>query len=1275
MASEATSLPSGTVTFLFTDIEGSTELLKRLRDQYATVLADQRRILREIFTRQHGQEVDTQGDSFFISFPRATDAITAAVEAQKALAGHLWPKGVEVRVRMGLHTGEPMVAEEGYVGMDVHRAARIAHVGHGGQVLLSETTASLVRDELPESVSLIDLGRHRLKDMRRPEHIRQLVIEGLSSEFPPLTSLEALPPEVQLEVESLKLPSYLEEVEERPAPVFVGREHEMARLDGYLAHLMGGNGQVVFVTGGPGRGKTALLDAFARRAMTEHEALLVVKGNCSAHTGLGDPYLPFRDTMEMLTGDLEGRWASGRISRNCAVRLWEAMPEIIRALVEVGPGLIDVFVSGRSLLRRARESVVGGRVWMERLASLCEGERASQRELEGRNLFEQYGSVLGEVAERHPLVIVLDDLQWVDSASINLLFQLGQRGVGKRILILGAYRAEEVVLGRGDEPHPLEKVLSEFKRLYGDIWIDLSDIAEVEAHSFVEDYLDSEPNRLAEEFRTSLYKHTGGHPLFTVELLKDMQEHQILIHDENGCWIEGQEINWDTLPPRVEGVIEERIGRLGEEQRSTLRIASVEGEDFTAQVVAKVQQVSERHLLGMLSRELVKRHRLVCTWGEIKVGEHILSRYRFSHSLFQKFLYNDLSSGERRMLHGEVARVLEELYTGETEAIAVQLAHHYSEADQINQAVKYLQVAGDRARMVYAHQEAVEHYQRALRFLKERGDHEQASQVLMKLGLVYTADFKPEEARKAYMEAFAIWEPLRSSMDLQGHEIPAAALRIAIAEPLTVDPGMAGDDFSVFIAGQLFEGLVEISTDYNVLPAAAVRWEVLGEGSEYTFHLQEGLKWSDGSPLTAGDFEYAWKRNLTLASQSTVTDFLYVIRNARKYADGELDDLDKVGVKASDDRTLQVLLESPTAYFPHLLAHPVTYPLPRRIIEMQGQSWPDIDNLVSNGPYQLTEWEPGERLVLSKNPFYRGYFPGNAQTVECPIITDFEEVFKAYDLDALDAISMIGADPGTIARTQAAFPEDFFFTPHPSTVYLTFLSDRPPFDDVQVRWAFIQAVDRDALVCDATHNQFLAAKGGFLHPSMPGHSATIGLEYNPEEGRRQLVAAGYPEGDGFPQVSVLYTGGVRENQIISFLQRSWHEQLGIQVEAQNVEWGEFLERRKHNPTHLLLSGWLADYPDPDSMLRVLFHSSEGINPPRWHHERFDALVEEAARITNQQERLDLYREADRILIAEEAVIMPLGYVQGRYLVKPWVSMPRVSPILQRLKNVIVRQGI
>ncbi len=184
--SAAPALPTGTVTFLFTDIDGSTQLLRDLRDQYATVLADQRALLRAAFEKWRGREIDTQGDAFFVAFARAVDAIGAVVETQRALAKHAWPHGVAVRVRMGLHTGEPMIGVTGYVGIDVHRAARICSAGHGGQVLLSQTTRDLVEHDLPGDVSLRDLGEHRLKDLQHGERLFQLVIDGLPSDFPAL---------------------------------------------------------------------------------------------------------------------------------------------------------------------------------------------------------------------------------------------------------------------------------------------------------------------------------------------------------------------------------------------------------------------------------------------------------------------------------------------------------------------------------------------------------------------------------------------------------------------------------------------------------------------------------------------------------------------------------------------------------------------------------------------------------------------------------------------------------------------------------------------------------------------------------------------------------------------------------------------------------------------------------------------------------------------------------------------------------------------------------
>ena len=231
-------LPTGTVTFLFTDIEGSTRLLQQLGDRYSRVFEECRRLLRAAFQEWNGHEVDTQGDAFFVAFARATDAVSAAVDGLHALVIHPWPENVEVRVRMGLHTGEPQLSSEGYVGIDVHHAARVMSAGHGGQVLLSQTTRDLVEHQLPDGVSLRDLGEHRLKDLQRPVHLFQLVIAGLPSHFPSLKSLDAYPNNLPVQPTSL-----------------IGREWEVASLVELLRRV---DIRLVTLTGPGGTGKTRL---------------------------------------------------------------------------------------------------------------------------------------------------------------------------------------------------------------------------------------------------------------------------------------------------------------------------------------------------------------------------------------------------------------------------------------------------------------------------------------------------------------------------------------------------------------------------------------------------------------------------------------------------------------------------------------------------------------------------------------------------------------------------------------------------------------------------------------------------------------------------------------------------------------------------------------------------------------------------------------------------------------------------------------------------------
>jgi DNA-binding SARP family transcriptional activator/predicted ATPase len=532
-------------------------------------------------------------------------------------------------------------------------------------------------------------------------------------------------------------PSFLEEegkeaVED--AAVFVAREQELARLDGFLDGALGGEAKVVFVTGEAGQGKTMLLQRFVRRSLQAYPDLVVAGGNGNAYTGVGDPFLPFREMLSLLTGDVEAAWAARAIPREQARRLWHLLPLAAQALMQEGPELIGTLLPGPALLARARACAAGSVDWLARLEELV-GRLASipgNPSLQQSDLFEQYTRVLRMLAQQRPLLLVLDDLQWADASSAGLLFHLGRRIEGSRVLIVSAYRPTEMALGYlpsppsaggaegGRQPHPLVPIITEFKRRFGESEIDLE---QTDGRWFVDAFLDEVPNRLSESFREMLTRQTGGHPLFTSELLRGMQERGDLAQDGEGRWVEGAALDWETLPPRVEAVIAARIERLPQPLRQAVEVAGVEGETFTAEVVAQALAIDAQEMVKRLSEELDRRHRLVRAQGLQRVGTDRLSTYRFRHILFQRYLYNSLDPVERAQLHEAVGTALEVLCEGAE--VAPQLARHFEEAGIVEKAVEYLRQVGERATRMAAHEEAIAHFRRGLALLEgwpENGD-------------------------------------------------------------------------------------------------------------------------------------------------------------------------------------------------------------------------------------------------------------------------------------------------------------------------------------------------------------------------------------------------------------------------------------------------------------------------------------------------------------------------------------------------------------------------
>jgi len=527
---------------------------------------------------------------------------------------------------------------------------------------------------------------------------------------------------------------------------FVGRHREVARLDHAFEKVVAGQGQILFVTGEAGRGKTSLLVEFARRAQVRSPAVIVAGGGCNAFAGTGDPYLPFRDVMVTLTGEGDPRWAQA-IAPQQTTQLLQLFPYTVRTLLDYGPDLLDVLAPSTLLQQRLEALLPAEKLLRRQLQTLIQQRATRSTNPEQQQIYEQTRCVLQAFSQAAPLVLLLDDLQWADQASINLLFHLAQRVTNSRVLIIGALRASEITAAPGDEPpsapSALWVMINELKRYLGEIEIDLEQTSHSENRAFVDALLDTEANQLSPHFRAGLFARTQGYPLFTVELLHALQERGDLVRDESGHWVEGETLAWERLPTRIEATVAQRIGRLPPPLQQVLRLAAVEGELFTAEVIAHVLGVSGYAITRQLSSALSQHARLVEGQGSHHVAGQRLSHYRFRHALFQTYLYQQIEQVERSGLHEAVGNALEAFYSAERAEIAPQLARHFEEAGVIAKSCDYLLMAGKRALDLAAYTEAATHLAKGRALLQQlpatRTRDQLELEMLIPLGVALTA--------------------------------------------------------------------------------------------------------------------------------------------------------------------------------------------------------------------------------------------------------------------------------------------------------------------------------------------------------------------------------------------------------------------------------------------------------------------------------------------------------------------------------------------------------
>lgn len=496
------------------------------------------------------------------------------------------------------------------------------------------------------------------------------------------------------------------------APLY-GRSSELAELERHMTAALNGRGGVVFVVGDAGQGKTAILRALTARALASDPSVLVTTGSCNAYTGTGDPFLLFRDVLEELIGVRRPDVNAVPLERVRIARLRLFGSIASKILLDTGPSLFGAILDAR----RFRSGAVGvgakGRPtigYPERPEFAWPGVPSPS----GRQtaLRSEVVRSLHHVANEVPLVLVLDDLQWIDRSSAELLMFLATKIRGHRLFVVAALRT--LATARPGSNAFAHGLLDELAGTQG---VPIIDLDASEGRSFVEELLDAEPNDLDPDFREALWRQTAGHPLFTNELLRAMRERGDLVQDGDGSWFASSDLRWDQLPDRVAGVVASRVARVGPFAGEVLRAASAMGETFTAEVVASVVKRDASDVVSVLDDELVRGHHLVDSVRVERGPTGLLSHYRFRHILIQQHVYREIGDGLKSYLHEAVAAATEIALAEDADPLA--LASQWMAAKLPARAVPYLRQAGERAMRAGAVTEAIERFTAALEHAEE----------------------------------------------------------------------------------------------------------------------------------------------------------------------------------------------------------------------------------------------------------------------------------------------------------------------------------------------------------------------------------------------------------------------------------------------------------------------------------------------------------------------------------------------------------------------------
>jgi oligopeptide transport system substrate-binding protein len=502
-----------------------------------------------------------------------------------------------------------------------------------------------------------------------------------------------------------------------------------------------------------------------------------------------------------------------------------------------------------------------------------------------------------------------------------------------------------------------------------------------------------------------------------------------------------------------------------------------------------------------------------------------------------------------------------------------------------------------------------------------------------------------------------------------GDDSPAspanADLRMAGADPITLDPALAGDAGSATYIVEIFGGLVTLDRDLQIIPDLAESWDVSADGLTYTFHIRQDAKFHDGKPVTANDFKYSLDRTAQLGQTVSATAEAYLgdIVGAKDVTRGRTEEI--AGVQVIDARTLEIKIDAPKAYFLAKLTYPTAFVVDQQQVEANPRNWTRKPN--GTGPYKMAEWRLNERIILEANA---DYHLGAPMVNRVLYVLAGGSTLTQYENDELDVAGISVNDIERVLSDRDPLNADYRSGDALSVSYIGFNVTQPPFDDPNVRRAFAMAIDREQIV-RVVLKDMLDVANSYMMPGLPGYNSNASVPgFDPEGAKAALAASTYKNAAGLGEVTLTEIGGgasagVATQAIIEM----WRTNLGVDVSIAQSEPASFFDDLDRGRLQMFDIGWIMDYPDPEDIIDLLFHSTSRQNNTHYSNPEFDALVEEARTEADVTKRLQLYQDAEQILL-QDLPWIPLYFGRDHFVVKPHVKgfdpLPIVIPMLRYL---------